>query len=68
MDNRCWVTVEVVWECQFDKDILPRHPELKHLPILQDAPLNTRDVLYGGWTEAMVHYATRDGESLQYYD
>ena len=41
-------TVEVVWECQFDKDILPRHPELKQHPIVQHAPLNTRDVLYGG--------------------
>ena len=40
-------TVEVVWECQFDKDILPRHPELKQHPIIQHAPLNTRDFLYG---------------------
>ena len=47
-------TVEVVWECQIDKDILLRHPELKHRPILQHAPLNTRDFLYGGRTEAMV--------------
>ena len=62
-------TVEVVWECQFDKDILPHHSELKHRPILQHAPLNNRDVLYGGRTEAIVlHYATRDGETIQYYD
>ena len=53
-------TVEVMWECQFDKDIQPRHPELKHHPIVQPAPLNTRDVLYGGRTNAIVlHYATR---------
>jgi len=32
--------VEVVWECQIDKDILLRHP------IVQHTPLNTRDVLY----------------------
>ena len=57
-------TVEVVWECQFDKDILQRHPELKH-PILQHAPLNTRDVLYGGRTKAMVlHYAIREGDTI----
>ena len=50
------------------KDILLRHPELKHHPILHLAPLNTRDVLYRGRTEAMVlHYATREGETIQYY-
>ena len=62
-------TVEVVLDYQFDKDILPRHSELKHHPILQHAPLNTRDVLYGGRTEAMVlHYAAREGETIQYYE
>ena len=62
-------TVEVVWECQFDKDILPGHPELKHHRIVQHASLNTRDVLYGGRTEAMVLlYTTREGETIQYYD
>jgi hypothetical protein len=62
-------TVEMVWECQFDKDILPRHPELKHHPVVQHPRLNTRDVLYGGRTEAIVlHYATREGETIQYYD
>ena len=39
--------VEVVWEYQFDKNILPRNPELKQHFILQHVPLNTRDVLYG---------------------
>ena len=62
-------TVEVEWECQIDKDILPLQPELKHHPIVQHAPLNTRDALYGGRNEAMVlHYATREGETIQYYD
>ena len=62
-------TVEVVWESQFDKDILPHHPELKHHPIVHHAPLNTRDVLYGCRTEAMIlHYATGEGETLHYYD
>ena len=62
-------TVEVLWECQFDKDILSRYPELKHHPIMQHAPLNTRKVLYGGRTEGMVlHYSTREGETFQYYD
>ena len=59
-------TAEVVWECQFDKDILPRHSELIH-PIMQKPSLNTRDVLYGGRTEATVlHYAIREGEMIQY--
>ena len=38
-------TVEVVWECQFDKDILPHHPELKQLPIFQHTPLNKNKLL-----------------------
>ena len=40
-------TVEVMWECQFDKDILPRHCELKQHRIVLHAHLNTSDVLYG---------------------
>ena len=62
-------TVEVVLECQLDKDILPRYPKLKHHSVVQHAPLNTRDVLYGCRTEAMVlQYATREGETIQYYE
>ena len=40
-------TVEVVWECQFDRDILPHHPEHLQHPIVQSGRLNTRDALYG---------------------
>jgi G:T-mismatch repair DNA endonuclease (very short patch repair protein) len=39
--------VEVQWECQFDKDILPLQFELKTHPHIQQSPLNTREVLYG---------------------
>ena len=54
-------TVEVVLECQFDKDILPRHPELKHHPTGQHDSPKTLDVLYGGRTETMVlQYLIRD--------
>ena len=64
-----WNTVEVVWDCQIDKDILPCHPELKQHPIVQHAPFNTRVLLYGGRTDAIVlHYAIRDGEKIDYYD
>jgi len=60
-------TVEVVWESQFDKDILPHHPELKQHPIVQHTPLNTRDALYEVRTEVVVlHYAMREGEKIQY--
>ena len=58
-------TVEVVWECQFDKDILPHHRELKQHTIVQHAPLNTRDALYGGRTEAMVLHNAIRGETIQ---
>jgi hypothetical protein len=53
-------TVEVECKCQFDKNILPHYPELKKHPIIQHTPLNTRDALYEGRTEAIVlHYAIR---------
>ena len=62
-------TVEVVFECHFEKEMQPRHPELKEHPIVQHAPVHTRDVLYGCRTIAMgLHYAIRDGETIQYYD
>ena len=62
-------TVEVVWECQLNKHVLPRHPELKHHTTVHRAPFHIRDVLYGGRTEAMVlHYATHEGETIQHYD
>ena len=32
-------TVEIVRECQFDKDILPQHREMKQHPIVRHAPL-----------------------------
>ena len=61
-------TVEVVWECQFDRDNLPHHPELKH-PIVQSGLPKTRDTLYGGRTESMfLHYKIGEGETIQYYD
>jgi hypothetical protein len=61
--------VEVVWDCQFDKDILAHNPELKYHPIVQHIPLNTREALYGGRTDAVVlHYAKREGKGIQYYD
>ena len=51
-------SVEEVWECQFDEDILPHHHEMKQHSIVQHARLNSRDALYVGRTEAMViHYA-----------
>ena len=60
-------TVEVVWECKFDKDILPHQPELKHQHMVQYAPLNTRDVVYGYGIQAMVlHYAIGERETIQY--
>ena len=52
-------TVDAVWEYQFDKDNLPRHPKLKYHPLVQHAHLNSLDVLYWVRTEIMVvHYAT----------
>jgi hypothetical protein len=62
--------VQVQWECEFDRDILSRHPELKTHSIVQHSPLKTRDALYGDRTEAMrLHYKIREGEeTIQYVD
>jgi hypothetical protein len=61
--------VEMQWECDFDRDILKKHPELETLPIVQLSPLNTRDALYGGRTEDIrLHYKIKDGETIQYVD
>ena len=55
--------------CQFDKDNLAHHLELKHNPIVQHSLLNIRDALYGRPTEdTVLHYAIREGETIQYYD
>jgi hypothetical protein len=61
--------LEMQWECEFDKEILPLHPGLKYHPLVQHSLLNTRDALYGCRTEAMsIHYKIREGETLQYCD
>jgi hypothetical protein len=60
--------VKIQWECKFDDTAIS--PELLVHPIIRHAPLNTRDALYGGRTEAMrLHYKIREGvESVQYCD
>jgi G:T-mismatch repair DNA endonuclease (very short patch repair protein) len=61
--------VETIWECDFDDGILAKHPELQAHPLIEHSPLNTRDALYGGRTEAMgLHYKIRDGETIRYVD
>jgi hypothetical protein len=51
----------VQWECEFE-DVLERHPELRTHPIVEHSPLNTRDALYGGRTEAMrLRYKIKEG-------
>jgi hypothetical protein len=61
--------VEVQWECNFDEGILAVHPELKTHPIVRHGPLNTRNVLYGGRTEAKrLHYKIVEGETIKYVD
>jgi hypothetical protein len=59
--------VEIMWECRFDKDILPQHPELQKISVFDQGPLHTRDAPYGGRTEAMrLHYKVREGEVIRY--
>ena len=48
---------------------LSQHPYLKTHPLVLHNPLNTRDALYGGRTEALkLHYKVKEGESIQYVD
>jgi len=57
-------TVKVQWECEFEgaDDDLQRHPIVRH------APLNTRDALYEGRTEAMrLHYKIRESVETVHY-
>jgi hypothetical protein len=60
---------EIIWEFEFDESILEHHPELQTHPLIQHSPLNTRDMLYGGRTEAMtLHYKIRYRETVEYVD
>jgi hypothetical protein len=67
--TKAWYHVEVQRECEFDKDILAANPELEVHPIVLHEPLNTRDALYGGRTEAKrLHYKAAEVETNQYVD
>jgi len=48
--TRAGYLVEVRCECEFDEEILSRHPELKTHPVVGHSLLNTRGTLYGGQT------------------
>jgi len=62
--TRTGYQVKVQWECEFEEK-----PELHTHPVVRSSPLRTRDVLYGGRTEAMLlHYKVRENESIQCVD
>jgi len=59
--KRAGYLFKVQWECEFDD---AGKPELLPHPIVLQSPLNTRDALYEGRTEAMrLHYMY---ETIQY--
>jgi len=62
--------VNVHCECEFDNaSIVKQKPELLTHPIAREGPLCTRDVLYGGRTEAIrLHYKVKENEIIQYVD
>jgi hypothetical protein len=61
--------VEIMWECEFDRDILPKHPKLRNNLLVQHTSLNTRHALYGGRTEAMGLHKIEEGqETIEYCD
>jgi len=54
--------------CEFDDEVLTRHPDLKTHPAVLYNLVNTRDALYGGRSEAMrLHYKVREGEEAVHY-
>jgi hypothetical protein len=65
-------TVVSIWGCEFRK-LLRNTPglenELCSHPYVKNAPINIRDALYGGRTEASkTHYRVEDGEEIRYVD
>jgi hypothetical protein len=62
--------VELIWKCEFNRDILPKDPKLKNNPLIQHTPLNTRESLYVVRTEAMrLHKKIEEGqETIKYCD
>jgi G:T-mismatch repair DNA endonuclease (very short patch repair protein) len=61
-----------VWECEFQKLLRENtglETELSSHPFVTQAPINIRDALYGGRTEATKTYRkVVDGEEIQYVD
>jgi hypothetical protein len=63
--TRAGYQAELQWKCDFEDGILDRHPELQTHSIVEHSPLNTRDTMYGGRTEAVrLHYKIREGETI----
>lgn len=60
--------LEVVWECQFDRDILAHYPELKQHPIVQHCLLIRRDEMYGGEPKPWLSTMRYEREMILYYD
>jgi hypothetical protein len=54
-DNRL-AEVELMWECEFKRDLLSEHPELRNHPLVRHAPIKTRNALYGVRNKAMSLY------------
>ena len=68
--TRLGYLVKVQCEWEFDESgIVKQKPEMLTQPIVQQIPLRTRDVLYGGRTEAMcLYHKARENETIQYVD
>ena len=61
-----------MWECDFEK-LVTGNAELKALGesqlLSKFTPLNPRDVLFGGRTDACrLYHKCEDGETILYYD
>jgi hypothetical protein len=59
-----------VWECEFERDILPKHLQLRNNPLVQHTPINTLNALYGGRIEDTSLHKTIDEEleAIDYCD
>ena len=68
--TRAGYQVKVQWECEFDASKIIEHkPELLSHSIVKNSPLNNREALYGGRTEALcLHHKIDENETIEYCD
>lgn len=69
LKKKCKKLVEI-WECEFD-ELIKQDSELQEFAkkYKEQPPINIRDALFGGRTNAVkLYYMVKDGEKIRYFD